>query len=145
MKLKEMKLQWLEELGRFDKCIDFEIFNESLISKSKKEAKMIEKHYEYVTEKLDVENENSMLQKFRENVSKVENFIENLSEKVEKLEMDENHMCDQEKVKRLQRAVIFNSMKVNEFINQNLKLSKLLTNQINHLQERIYLLEIRQD
>lgn len=145
-KLKNMKLLWLKELSRISKNMKFDLLNDSLFSQLEFIKQNQENHHKELTDMLDTENENSIsgsLQKFRKNVSKVENLAENLSGRVEKLEMDENHMCDQNKVKILQQKVIFSSRKVNEFGIQNIKMSNILLNQMNQLQERIFSLELR--
>ena len=84
------------------------------------------------------------LRKLPDIVSKVDSFSNILADKVRKLENSvpgqDSSWCDPRHVRELESKIDVHSKKVDQFVIQNLRITKSISDEISHLNERMEVL-----
>ena len=104
-------------------------------------------HSSYIEDLISGENEKSvviLLQKMEENLTKVDNTAKTMSGKVKKFQSSygQNPLCDTRRVSSLEQKINILSKKVDQFVTQNLRISKNLSGKLLQMNQRIEVLEL---
>ena len=103
-------------------------------------------HELFLENLLNLENESSVvnsMQKLWQYLFKVDKAAESLSVKVSKLEascVSRTQFCDQKKVRNLENKINVHSQKVDQYVAQNLKISRNLSDKMVKLEKRMEIL-----
>ena len=122
-------------------------FFENLVLKVLHDQKgSLRNHEIFIENILNLENESSVvnsMQKLWQYLSKVDKAAESLSVKVSKLEascVSRTHFCDQKKVRNLEHKINVHSQKVNQYVAQNLKISRNLSDKMAKMEKQMEIL-----
>ena len=104
-------------------------------------------HSDYIEDLISGENEKSvviLLHKMEENLTKVDKIATTMSDKVKKFQSScgQNPLCDPRRVSDLERKINILSKKVDQFVKQNLRISKNLSGKLQQMNQRIEKLEL---
>ena len=103
-------------------------------------------HEIFIENLLNLENERSVvnsMQKLRQYLFKVDKAAESLSVKVSKLEascVSRTQFCDQKKVRNLEHKINVHSQKVDQYVAQNLKISRNLSDKMAKIEKQMEIL-----
>ena len=95
---------------------------------------------------MNLENESSVvnsMQKLWQYLFKVDKAAESLSVKVLKLEascVSKTLFCDQKKVRNLENLINIHSQKVNQYVAQNLKISRIISDKMVRMEKQMEIL-----
>ena len=103
-------------------------------------------HELFIKNLLNLENESSVvnsMQKLWQYLFKVDKAAESLSVKVLKLEascVSKTLFCDQKKVRNLENLINIHSQKVNQYVAQNLKISRIISDKMVRMEKQMEIL-----
>ena len=103
-------------------------------------------HERFIENLLNLENERSVvnsMQKLWQYLFKVDKAAESLSVKVSKLEascVSKTQFCDQKKVRNLEHKIDVHSQKVDQYVAQNLKISRNLSDKMVRMEKQMEIL-----